>query len=155
MFFYKTNLQKIRIFVYIKHFMKRLLSILLMVFYLFLTAGVPITVHYCHGQIEEIKILAKSTDCCEKESQKSHCCMNEDPIKCCSYEHLIFHLDIDEEVISCTPVVKVKISSLNFNFAEESDAGVLVEDDSYHFTDLPPPIFTPIWLLNCNFSFYG
>jgi len=114
------------------------------------------SVHYCHGHLYEIKFFSKTVhDSEDIDIPFSNCCDSETHKDCCSNEYYVFQLDIDEEVISATPVVKVKTSSLNINYVDDFDAGLLAEDDSYHFTDLPPPIYTPIWLLNCNFSFYG
>ncbi len=125
-------------------------------FYLFLTAGLPIAVHYCHGQIKEIKILSRTIDSSEDmEMPASECCNLEIQKDCCSHEYYVFQLDIDEEVVSSEPINKLLIAVINNNHVNDATETIVVENNSYQFCDLPPPQNQPIWLMNCNFSLYG
>ncbi len=48
--------------------------------YLFSAIGVPVYLHYCGGELEEVSYLVKSNGCCgeEESDETSDCCHNED-----------------------------------------------------------------------------
>ncbi|MFC2124922.1 hypothetical protein ACFLU5_08940 [Bacteroidota bacterium] len=136
--------------------MKRAFTILLTAFYLFLTAGLPITVHYCHGQIEEIRILSKAVNCCEDmEMPANSCCNIEINTDCCSNEYYFFQLDIDEEIVSPYTISKSLVATITKVLIDDSIDTFDVDHNTYQYRDLPPPKNQPIWLMNCNFSLYG
>lgn len=47
--------------------------------YVFTAAGVPVYLHYCGGELEEISYLTKGSDCCGEEipSGNNDCCQDE------------------------------------------------------------------------------
>jgi len=46
--------------------------------YLLAVSGIPVYLHYCGGELEEISYLTKTDSCCgEEESEDSDCCHNE------------------------------------------------------------------------------
>lgn len=49
-----------------------------MVFTYMLTAvGLPVYLHYCGGQVEEVSYLIESNGCCGEEEPDNDCCRNE------------------------------------------------------------------------------
>lgn len=129
---------------------------MLTAFYLFLTAGIPITVHYCHGSLEEIKLLAKTVSCCDEvPNSTNNCCDDEINTDCCSNEIFQFQLDIDEEIVSHDLSYQMFYTNIENNQVDNSVIVFVVEDGMFQFCDLPPPKKQPIWLMNCNFSLYG
>jgi len=136
--------------------LKKVFTIGLTAFYLFLTAGLPITVHYCHGHIEEINILTKNITCCEDmEMPVNNCCEIKDMSDCCSNEYYVYQLDIDEEITKPFKITKSVFATIMK--AQVFDLTVSYEDDdkTCQFFDLPPPANQSLWLVNCNFTFYG
>lgn len=64
--------------------MSRLRTYLFAVFtfsYLLAVSGIPVYLHYCGGELEEISYLSKVNSCCgaeeEEEDESSDCCHNE------------------------------------------------------------------------------
>lgn len=52
---------------------------MLVVFYLLVTAGVPVYLHYCGGELETVSCLVKKNGCCgEASDERMDCCMDQD-----------------------------------------------------------------------------
>jgi len=48
--------------------MKKLVSIFVAVFYLTVTAGLAVHIHYCHGEIQSVQVYGEPDDrCCEDD----------------------------------------------------------------------------------------
>lgn len=65
----------------IKHLKKYLFAIVVSTYVLTAT-GIPVYLHYCGGELEEISYLTKANSCCgdEDTGEDSDCCKNESHI---------------------------------------------------------------------------
>jgi len=56
---------------------------LIVISYVMTVTGIPVYLHYCGGELEEISYLTKTTSCCgeeEEDDTDSDCCKNESQI---------------------------------------------------------------------------
>lgn len=127
-------------------------------FYLVFTAGLQITVHYCHGKIEDIKILSDKARCCCEETEMpagNSCRIVTDDKGCCYNEHFLYQLAIDEEIIPSIKIAKQYFSEeLNYQLLSILTPDVQSGNPTSN-NELPPPKRQPVWLINCTFIFYG
>ena len=49
----------------------------LVISYMLTVVGMPVYLHYCGGQVEEISYLIETNGCCEDEEPADGCCRNE------------------------------------------------------------------------------
>jgi len=89
--------------------------------YLFSAIGVPVYLHYCGGELEEISYLVKSNGCCgeEESDETSDCCHNENVyIKNTNDFSLdILHIDFSKKtsqtlLFYATPTLSTKLLTL-------------------------------------------
>jgi len=147
--------------------MKRFITILISFLYLIAVAGLPVTVHYCKGDMVSVSILSSHDECCCKEEvEEVHGCCSEESSEqscslegtqeCCSFEHFLVQYDEDNQVSKnhniITNLEKDHIHFSSIIFFEYNDEDL---NSEYRFYDLPPPDLTPLWLLHCSFTFYG
>jgi hypothetical protein len=58
-------------------------------FYLVASNGIPVYLHYCGGELEEVSYLTKGKSCCSDESS------NDKPMDCCNNEEYILRTQLD------------------------------------------------------------
>ncbi|MEM7103716.1 MAG: hypothetical protein AAF502_11330 [Bacteroidota bacterium] len=128
--------------------MKKLLTISFAAFYLLTAVGVTVSVHKCMGQIASIKLFVEAGGCCCSKDKA----MND----CCEDESVFVQLDDDQRIIKSLrisddlqPELNV-VPSIQLTSIKVKKNEVRIESQN-----LPPPLKQPIWLLNCNFTFYG
>jgi len=128
--------------------MKRFLVISFAIFYLLLTAGFTVNIHYCLGEIESITPFVQVDNCC--------CGTAEMPMDCCGDEQMIFQFSPDDQLIKSeqsifkTPLFEI-IEIASVRSVENEDHQKLI----YKICKPPPPDNIPIWLKYSNFTFYG
>lgn len=129
--------------------MKQFLSIVTTVIYLVLSTGLQVNAHYCHGELESVKVLVQSDPCCcgEGDMQSS----------CCSNENISFQADIDNHVTTDNRIsldqyeLYADIQYSIFDIRTETGENQTINYDC----EVPPILKQPLWLLNCTFTFYG
>ncbi len=126
--------------------MKTLTLILLSGFYALSSAGFTVNLHYCLGELEEIELFGHGKDCCCGMDDVMSGCCDDDTYALSSEEdqlpsNIIFDfvqgLFVAHEFIEHHEIVFTEITNVSF------------------FADLPPPNNLPIWLVNCNLTYYG
>ncbi|MFC2152851.1 hypothetical protein ACFLSE_10035 [Bacteroidota bacterium] len=128
--------------------MRNFLSIILSTFYLALASSVSINMHYCGGELQSIKINTSSETCCCGSSDMSS--------SCCQDEELTLGIDIDQNIITQSSLIKDNIFELAIvNVRVETLIVEIIEDIEVLNYDLPPPKLEPIWLFNCSLTYYG
>jgi hypothetical protein len=129
-------------------YMKSFISVILSLIYFSLSSTAMVNMHYCGGELESIKIYSEPINCCCGDSEMTN--------SCCQDEEIILELDIDQQLIQFSDIIPDKVfifSDISFNtdviYADEIEKSVL---KNYK---IPPPKLTPIWIVNCSFTFYG
>ena len=133
--------------------MKKYIAILLSVFYLAVSIGITVNVHYCKGNVASIDVLLP-----DLFPSAVSCCCNGEVIhgSCCHDEIVVIQLKLDTQIqqynlISCIQPVFIKKHK-----TEVSNNSVLNKKfDDFDASDKSPPLNEPIWLVNCNLTFYG
>jgi hypothetical protein len=135
--------------------MKRSFIILFALLYAFLSTGLALNVHYCQGEIEDIFFAGQDDEpsccavlCCEapKETKSS----------CCEDEVLLIQFDTEQIVVP----QKVLDSKEQITGLPPTNQN-LKSERIYQKTNTSAPIVQitgsspPLWLLHCNFTFYG
>jgi hypothetical protein len=127
--------------------MKRILIILFSIFYLSLCIGIPITIHFCRGNIEKISIYSnKNLNCCCSKSQIN--------TSCCNNKNIFISAKIDEQYI------KIKTASIIFDVTEFllKDTKFFEIQNNYNnplYKSKSPPKYLPKYIFNCSLIFYG
>lgn len=122
--------------------MKKSISIVFAVFYLFITTGFTLCAHYCGSKLDGLSI--------ELPTAKEPCCGSENDSKgCCSEKEI--HCQVKE--IHNTPVAIQIPGESHFNLAAVSLQAILIPSTSETFTYFslnhsPPDTSPPIHLLN-------
>ena len=135
--------------------MKRITVILLSVFYLFVSLGLAVNVHYCQGQLCRQQLRsAPPRGCCDIED---NCCTEaETHEKCCDEQLFYFQIPSEQQ--------QIKTNNTDYSF----DQSVLQETScfSYNLLNvrqeavsdiyiLQPPGKQSIRLLHCSLTYYG
>ncbi|MCB9235672.1 MAG: hypothetical protein H6581_28760 [Bacteroidia bacterium] len=127
--------------------MKNASIILLTAFYLLLSVGVNVNVHYCGGKLSEISLVETPTCCCGEMGMRKGCC---------SDQNFQMQLDTDHQI---SPQFQMDLGPMVACIFENEvgEAAVLpTRPDAKPFGfDLPPPPNAPAYLLHCSFTFYG
>jgi hypothetical protein len=129
--------------------MKRTVTIVFLSFYVLISLGLTINLHYCGGQLESFNLFGETKSCCcgGKTMSKS-CCENQ-----------VIHYEIsDEQRISkdfrilTTPSFDLDIQPITYipllNNEIELDSQRLENNSS-------PPYKNPFWILNCSLIYYA
>ncbi len=127
--------------------MIRIISFILTLFYITLTSGAYINIHYCGGDIQSIDLSANNEMCC--------CGIDYGTSGCCENEIVLLKIDVDQNV-SITQNIISELYSINY-ISNTNNTLIEIEYDNIKFNDviIPPPKPEPIWLLNCTLTFYG
>lgn len=127
--------------------MNRPFVISLAAFYLLVSLGLTINVHYCMGEVEEVSIIAMTKGCC--------CAAMEMP-GCCDDEQLQLSLDDDHQLPQ--PIeMPSPIGDLpeQVSFLLESDGAISETSSLAVLPQPPPPSGPPAWIWYCSPIFYG
>ena len=139
------------IFAFAMQQMKKGVLILFASFYLLVSTGLTLDVHYCGGQLVDVEVLGTPDHCCS-EVKKS--CHKKDENKCCNDETVLVQLDQWQIIsnISTLDVGPAHVPKINRDYEQ-----IEVFKESQHdvFKDLPPPKVQPLWLLYRSLTFYG
>lgn len=126
--------------------MKRAATIALSIFYLFVTAGFIVNLHYCGEVLADVELFAEAEPCCNEES-----------MDCCSEKQVGETFDADQTVSSRTqmPVPDIDMSPAHeVRFGDPLITFITERIDETRL-DLPPPESAPLYLLNCSLTYYG
>lgn len=129
--------------------MKHILSITVAIIYLLISAGIQINAHFCHGELESVKILVETESCC---------CGNEEVSgNCCSNENISFQADIDNHLVSESRISFFHYETLFNCICFDVDFKIEAEANGSYllFAEISPPVKQPVWLLNCSLVYYG
>lgn len=129
--------------------MKRIVTILFLVFYLMISFGLTIHLHYCGGQLESVLFFGNiKTCCCGVEKMNNSCCENQ-----------TIHYQLSEEQrlgqdirIQSNPSIDLFVQALFSEFALSYKSE---KNNSIIQFDLPPPKKQPTWLINCSLTYYA
>ncbi|MFW5761281.1 MAG: HYC_CC_PP family protein [Cyclobacteriaceae bacterium] len=120
------------------------------VFYLVLSIGIEVDLHYCLGELKDIKLFnhqETADNCCSDDI-----CSLERAFTCCDNEHICYHLD--DEQLSNNNNIKFNGSQYpalpSYASNKEYLAKPLKEALAHNiiFDQYPSP---PVYLLNCSF----
>ena len=134
--------------------MKRTFVILFSMLYASLSTGLALNIHYCQGEIEDIFFAGQeeessccATTCCEKpEETKPSCCEDEVVLIQFSGEQVVTTQKFLEKE-SFDGITQSIVHSPAQAICQENNAALPKVSSS----DSSPPL----WLLHCNFTFYG
>jgi len=126
----------------------------LAIFYMILSIGIEVDLHYCLGELKDIKVFNhqdEETKCCN-----DNVCSLERSFSCCDNEHLCYH--IDDEQLTSKQLGKVNVNqqqgwltTTSFSFQSNSN---LYTNKAYLKAELEHQA-QPAYLLNCAFIYYG
>ncbi|MBU8893815.1 MAG: hypothetical protein KOO66_13630 [Bacteroidales bacterium] len=128
--------------------MKGVVAIILSMFYMTLSTGAMVNIHYCGGELESIKVNSIPVSCCCGDTEMTN--------SCCQDEELILKLDVDQQIVSLTNNVPENLFVFTYLFfrldlVQEIE---IKEVDTRNYYN-PPPKLEPIWLINCTLTYYG
>ena len=127
--------------------MKRLFAIIFTFYYLTLSIGLAISVHYCEGEVYSVAIFNKAESCCEDNSS---CC------SCCEDDQYLIQAETSEQLIVAKHYSFLEDEGFLLNFFIQT---IPVSEDGKNFfeqiIDYSPFEDPPIWLINCSLVFYA
>ncbi|MGQ7869561.1 HYC_CC_PP family protein [Sunxiuqinia sp. sy24] len=128
--------------------MKKLVSIVFSIFYLTLTIGLAVNVHYCQGELESVDLYAVNDSCCCGDTSPDQ--------SCCQNEARFFKLDHEPRLVT-SPRLEVESLVIDLLPVEQTDQALLATPASFHSRPLKPtpPLEQPAWLLFCSLIYYG
>jgi len=110
--------------------MKRILSLIIMVLYLFPAFGITVSTHYCGGKLADVSLFgskSKMNCSCGAITSENRVLAKR---KCC--EQLTYSLKLENQ--------QLKQSTVSF---KSPDAGILKEQQSYRFDFVRPALIVP------------
>ncbi len=128
--------------------MKRAFIAILSLFYLLVTSGFVINIHYCMGEIAAIGVGADKTDVC------GGCGMEEKDYGCCHTDEQHYKVDDAHQAASQffaqmqEPAI-VPVTSFYESFVPLLNAERIAIDQQYHSP--PDPRLNEVFLHNCHF----
>tara|TARA_R110002050_G_scaffold53783_4_gene122145 strand:+ start:5298 stop:5741 length:444 start_codon:yes stop_codon:yes gene_type:complete len=130
------------------HQMKKAVATILSVFYLLVTVGLAVDVHYCSGKIASVQLFSETNSCCGADGD---CSTN-----CCHYASQVIQFEEPQTLRSNfrlnteQPVAQLAISALvhSPDFSTKQDFPIINNAFSH-----PPN--EPVWLLLCSLVYYG
>lgn len=129
--------------------MKKVISILLLSFYLAISAVSAISWHYCHGKLVDFSVNKPAQSCCDDETQTKS--------SCCSDGYL--EVDLDDNQISSNKLEINSVTEINLLNSITSEAKNNVKDCSHgNVIDLnasPDKLQSKVFILTQSFLFYG
>ncbi|HAN17261.1 MAG: hypothetical protein A2X13_00250 [Bacteroidetes bacterium GWC2_33_15] len=128
--------------------MKRTVTIVFLSFYILISLGLTINLHYCGGQFESFTIFGSSKSCC---------CGNEEMNKsCCENQILHYQINEEQQISQDFRIQPAPVSGLFFS-AAFSDIEFSYKSKEYNTLqiEIPPPKKQPAWLINCSLTYYA
>lgn len=128
--------------------MKRLLITLIAVFYLGVSSGATVHLHYCMGQLVDWGLVSKNPEKC------GNCGMKTGTSKdCCKDEHKQLKFESAQKVSQNTFELKAQSIDLGFSpYNSETELYVRTLIEEYPISNAPPKTpNTPAFIRNCNF----
>ncbi|WP_423127550.1 HYC_CC_PP family protein [Gaoshiqia sp. Z1-71] len=128
--------------------MRKAVATILSGFYLLVTVGLAVNIHYCSGEIASVQLYAEPASCCDGAVVcQSACC--HDVTQIIRFEeqqsfYTGFRLNLELPVTEL--VAGVRLPSPDFMVIRSIRPG----DDA-----LFPPPKAPAWLLNCSLIYYA
>lgn len=128
--------------------MKRILFILLSLFYLGVSSGIALSIHYCEGKVKYIDVIpGEEHQCCPEEDHSNSCC-----------DDRVFFFKLDTEQIT-----NQNTRNLGKHPDQGMDDGVFIffhneiadENRDYYNHKIPLLKIQPVWLMHCSLLFYG
>ncbi|MCG8699510.1 MAG: hypothetical protein MI922_15745 [Bacteroidales bacterium] len=129
--------------------MKKVFTIAFTFFYLAVSVGVSVNMHYCHDRLVSVTVYADAKECC---------CTADFGIKksCCTYENIFVMLEESQQPVSSVKLIssKLLVSTVNIETEKLKQLEIVtdVKLSPINYTQSTSP---PLWLLNSNFTFYG
>ena len=136
--------------------MKQFGAILVSFIYLIFSIGLVVNIHYCHGEIEEISLIAESTSCC---TETTSCCLEtgNEPSKCCS--EIQHYYQVVPDILKAEQIkLLVSLNDISFSEGEVfSNDLIPVQNKLFsNYYNIPPESQSePLWIVHCSFTFYG
>lgn len=128
--------------------MKRIITIILAVFYISLSSGAMLSLHYCEGNFESIAINNEAYTCC--------CGSGDIMSSCCENKEFSLEVNTDEYLVLTSNDLIKKFVQIGLSNSEiEYHNPIEIEEQLIVFDELFLLRSEPIWLLNCSFTFYG
>ena len=85
-------------YIYRINALKKYSFALLVLTYLVTAAGIPIYLHYCGGELEEVSYVVKTNDCCGDAAGQdgdNGCCRDKDVMLVNDEDFIVKHSDLD------------------------------------------------------------
>jgi hypothetical protein len=139
------------IFAFALQIMKRIAVIFFALFYLLVTTGLTLDVHYCGGKVVDIEVLGNADHCCSKVKTSCH---KQEKNKCCKDETVVVQLDQWQIVSSLSSLEVIPVVVANF-LPSTQIRDLPTASLHQSFYDLPPPKQQPLWLLYHSLTYYG
>ena len=136
--------------------MKKLSAILITFIYLTFSIGLVVNLHYCHGEIEEVKLIVESSTCCDETS--SCCSESEDEIDMCCSE-IQHYYQVVPEILKAEQI-KLVISLDDIAYSERelfSDSLIPGQNKQLNnYFEAPPEAHSEsLWIMHCSSIIYG
>lgn len=87
-----------RQYIYDINILKKYFFALIVFTYLITAAGIPIYLHYCGGELEQISYVVKSNECCGDDvdgDEENGCCKDKDLMLVNDGDFIVKHSDLD------------------------------------------------------------
>lgn len=128
--------------------MKKIAAILFSFFYLAISVGIALNIHYCQGKFESIQLFAQQQNCCcGSDLDSSTCCVDDSLIVIFENEQTLttnsqigFNTPVIQLFILHQPTEKPKLRTGTAPLTEQNNS---------------PPSEPSSWLLHCSLLFYG
>jgi hypothetical protein len=128
--------------------MKKAIATIFSVFYLLVTVGMAVQVHYCAGEIASVQLFSETNSCCGDEGD---CNAN-----CCHYSSQVIQFEEQQTLLSnFKPTIEQPVFELAVSASPASPDLPVQEDESVVDDELRPPPNEPVWLLHCSLVYYG
>ncbi len=129
--------------------MKRSVTIVFLSFYVLISLGLTINLHYCGGQLESLDLFGNTESCCcGGETMNKSCCEN---------QFLYFEISDEQRVSQDYRILT--IPSFDLNIQPAIDITLLNNEIELDFQRLEnnssPPYKNPFWILNCSLIYYA
>ena len=139
------------IFAFALRIMKRVAVSFFALFYLLVTTGLTLDVHYCGGKMVDIEVLGNADHCCSKVKTS---CPREEKNNCCKDETVVVQLD-QWQIVSNLASLDVIPVVVGNEIRNTQTRDIPVATLHQIFNDLPPPKTQPLWLLYNARIYYG
>jgi hypothetical protein len=128
--------------------MKKLAAILFSIFYLTVTIGFAINVHYCHGEIRSVEVFADEGSCCCGDGAITSAC--------CHVDSQFVKFENEQASISNFKLnIQVPVFNLPVTYDHPVEPVYSIDFSTFHTeADLLPPEL-PAWLRYCSLVYYG